>query len=444
MPTSPSEFLSTVRQALLDYVQRSLMDHSGPRQMPAHVVWLPTAFDSDDWRRSALFRRPAPTLTDWRRQAGAVDALRRHVWDFRHNPDLDEAAHAERESLGALWASMRLLSLGADLEFMRALTLATAAHWTTHYRLRLKVPLRESDRLTTGLDLRRGGTGPRWALGPFSPHCLYAAYLLDLARQEAGLARLAERLTVSLIDADRPSWLESTRLRLLAAATRLLAYIETEAERFTLGDLLLLDALVLNLLRPPALAWIDLRPLLRLSALTRIVQGPALERLGHMPATFLLHARSGSSRQTRPELACLAEDGASAGVFHMVIQALAEAASPRVAPLVFAEAADVLREITLPAYHRLLPPQGKPTEADYWTGVFLLRVYSLAHRDGTLPFAIQRSPDDYAGALRPSGFLLLLNQRDGRTLVQPSGHPGRVAWRQSRSTLQNLVEIYGH
>lgn len=434
--------LLAVRRVLLLFVRRTLIDSGDLYTSGDKPAFLKAAFDSEEWHATPLFRR-----LDMRRRPTVVkamsDAVRRLIWDYEHDPYSDQEAHLTRGEIGRDWSFLALLTLQADVEWLRALAHGGLAHLNREYALRL-IPLRPGRGVpATPTDLGSTSNPLPWHPGPLSAVWVYIAYLAALLSNETIVRRLAIPPQIAILA-------EGWEDRLLALFQRDLrqslargaSFLETMGNRLQPGDLVIADGLVAALLRSPLCTWEHLRPLIRISPISRLCRSHNLLQLAGDYGQFRLGLRPTDQppAQARPELRLLAGTSTLPGVHHRVAQSLADACQEITPEVLWSEAAATMKLLEDQAFEQIISVEDEPPEEVYWTTLLLVRVYGLCLRDRTLADVVRRSRYDFAAALGPGRVIdRLLNRR-------PSHLKGRGAeiWysKSNIDAVSRLREVY--
>lgn len=434
--------LLAVRRVLLLFVRRGLIDAGDLYTGDDKIVLLTSAFDSEEWHATRLFRR-----LSMRRRSAIVrtmsDAVHRLIWDYERDLYSDQEAHLARGEIGRDWSLLALLTLQTDVDWLRTLAQGGLAHLNREYALRL-IRLRS----TSGAPAPPADLGPTshplpWQTGPLCAVWVYIAYLAALLSNETIVRRLAIPSRVATLA-------EGWEDRLLALFQRDLrqslahgaSFLETHGNWVQPGDLVIADGLVATLLRSPLCTWEHLQPLIRISPISRLCRSHDLLQLAGDHGQFRLGLRpiDQSPIQARPELRLLAGTSTLPGVHHRVAQALADACQESTPEVLWFEAAATMKLLEDQAFEQIISTEGEPSEEVYWTTLLLVRVYGLCLRDRTLSEVVRRSRYDFAVALSPGRVIdRLLN----RKYPQLKGS-GAKLWdsKANRDAVSRLQEVY--
>ena len=410
------------------------------------ALHIQPAFDSHIWRNSPLFRK-AKKIKPFE-----VDFLAAILQRLDIKKEFDEEAHDKREAIGYTWGMLALFALESDTVFMKHLTLGAFNHLVREFPLRIRTPMFTTAGRYLPKDLGARGKPLRWMLGSLSICWVYSAYLVYALSNEALLSKLIISKELRLQVRTLKDNLPLVRRSLLMASAEVAAFIEKNAHRHTPGDLLLADALICFLLKNGSgVPWKYIAPLIRLSPISRICRVKAMLNLAGSRYALRSELRPKGVPIASPELLIIAGSDQLPGIHHRMSQHLADSCNHLGMDILddeqttaFEEAAYIMRWLAYDIYERVVRPDVVLTDSDYWVGVLLLRTYQLAHRDGSLRYALSLSHGDYGSALIGGApFLRILFQKaieqptdllssGWRTLLQP----------ENRRSFEELEETY--
>jgi hypothetical protein len=404
--------LLAVREELYDFSYQTLIENRAPEAIRARPIVLPLAFDDEGWRHSPLFRKYRTGPAAW-----VLDAV---DWIVDLNAEKD--LHAAREAIGQEWSLLFTTALLADAHLMRLFTLGAQSHLMRTVPLRLHPAVSYAHRPR---DLGRVGAPLRWQLGPLSIFYAYGAFLAYALGNETLIRRIALPEAVASPARELEDMLvERIRRHLRSAVVGVTDLIRRYEQHLQPGDLVVADGFLAALLQHSLVTWEDVAPLVSVSPITRILRVRSLLALAGRRAESSLAGYT-MGMPSWPGLLCLAETDQLPGLHQRLSQYMADACyvdalDSTISETVFDETASAVYWIADHVQERLNRSQAPPTEADYWSGVLLWRMYRLAHRDlsknsqgGLSGLRARRGGTNYLWGMAPSGMLYLLFTREG-------------------------------